>query len=218
MGSGGEDTTRRVRRELDAAEALARGGEPDAAIAAYVELIPRVEEAFRHDRFALAGALDRFSAALSAAGRFDEMAEAQERAIRVAEGAGRTAEELARMRLSLGDRLRDNGRLDEAIRAYARAAETAEPETGTAHPIVVEAGTGMAECAADLGRHGDALRSYRWVVPASRRALGDAAGLTRRAEAGMRASAAVRRRRIAAVAGAVLIAAIVSAVLWEQLA
>ncbi|PIJ01993.1 hypothetical protein BMH31_11060 [Leucobacter sp. OLIS6] len=218
MGSAGEDTTRRVRRELDVAEALARGGDTDAAIAAYAELLPRVEEAFPHDRFVLAGALDRFSAVLSAAGRFDEMTDAQERAIRVAEGAGQTPENLARMRLSLGDRLRGNGRLDAAIRAYARAAETAEPETGTAHPAVVEAGIGMAECAADLGRHGDALRSYRWVVPAARRALGDAAEPTRRAEAGMRASASVRRRRIAAVAGAVLIAVIVGAVLWEQLA
>lgn len=218
MSGGGEDTAQRVLQELDAAEALARGGEPDAAIAAYVELVPRVERAFPHDRLVLAGALDRFSAALSAAGRFDEMTEAQERAIRVAEGAGRTAEELARMRISLGDRLRDNGRLDAAIRAYARAAETAEPETGTAHPAVVEAGIGMAECAADLGRHGDALRSYRWVVPAARRALGDAAEPTRRAEAGMRASASVRRRRIAAVAGAVLIVVVVVAVLWEQFA
>lgn len=218
MVDGDEDETRRILRGLEEADALALGGRPDDAIAAYIDLVPRAERAFPHDRLLLAVALDRFSAALSVVGRFDEMAEVQGRAIRVAEGAGRSAEELARMRVSLGDRWRDNGRLDEALRAYAAAAEGVEIETGTAHPVVVEAGIGMAECAAELGRHGDALRTYRWVVPAARRAPGEDGATVRRAETGRAASAAVRRRRVAAVVGAALIFGVVVAVLWEQLA
>ena len=212
-----DDPESAVAVAVERAAALAAAGRDEEAVDGYLDVLPELERRYPYDRWALVNVLDALSRCLSRARRVDEMAVAQRRAIQVADGAAPDPAAGARLRIALGDRFAMNTRDEAAGRAYAQATEYAELHFGTEHELTLEAAEGMAAAAAALGRHGDALRIYRWSVPAAECVFGPGSPEAARVREGRASATQQRRRRLGSLLGVVLIVVVLAAIVWAQL-
>ena len=198
-----------LRAERGAAECSKRLGAYREAADAYARIVPQLERLLPDDRWALADALNDHSLALSHLGRVDEMAAVQQRAIRVADGAGSDPGRAVQLRIWLGRRLAEAKRFPEALAAYDDAAETGARTIGAEHAITLDAADDRAETLISLGRHREALKIYRTNIPAMERELGADSAAVRRARGKQKASAQQASKTRSTIIGGVIVAAIV---------
>lgn len=208
------------RERLAALRGIARsyqhlGSRPEAHDA-YVRAVAAQRRIDPDDGWTLAELLQQDAIVLSGLGRHDEAVATARDSLAVAETAAPDEARILDVRTTLGRRLAVAGQPQEALAVHQETATRRTALLGAEHPATLDSRDDVAESLLALGRTTEAAKVYRRLIPVMERVLGADSAEVKRARRNQEQAVAKRSRVKETIVGAVIIAAIIGLVIWQQ--